>query len=362
MTDAGGGNRHGRGDDAGRVIRRPDPWRQFRIGLFALGAVLAVGTAGYVLIGLSPFDALYQTAITVTTVGYGEVGADQVDDAVYRGFTLVLVLVGAGTVVYTLSVLLENVVEGTLNDGLRRRRMTRQIARYDGHIVVVGWGRVGRSIVHYATRHNADVVVVDQDDADTGDLPLVVGDALEDATLQAAAVERARVVVAALDTDEANLALTLTARGLAPDVFLVARTAKQSNEGKFFQAGADRVVNPHEIGGSRMGALALHATVAEFLDEVLHDESHDVEIVEIEVEADSPAVNVPVGELCAGEHAALILAIRQGHGTYLSNPRPEVQIGAGDVLVALGSRDEVRRVRAAVARRRPMRFRGASTD
>ena len=127
-----------------------DPWRRFRLGLGVLGSVLVVGTIGYTLLGLTAFDALYQTSITITTVGYGEIGPPGEIDLAYRAFTLVLVLVGASSAIYTVSVLLETVIEGSLNDGLRRRRMTRLIESMDGHMVIAGWGRVGQAIAHYA--------------------------------------------------------------------------------------------------------------------------------------------------------------------------------------------------------------------
>ncbi len=349
----------------GRRSRRrdlTDPWHRFRTGLWLVGTALAVGTIGYRILGLGYFDALYQTAITITTVGYGEVGVEAADTDAYRGFTLVVVLVGASTAVYTVSVLLETLVEGSLNQGLRRRRMEKEIERVRDHVIVVGWGRVGRSIARYATRHGADVVVVDQQELDTGSLPSVIGDATDDDALVAAGVDRARVLVAALDTDEANLALTLTARSLRHDLFLVARTAKQSNEKKFFQAGADRVVNPHDIGGSRMGALALHPTVAEFLDEVLHDDGHDVHIVEVEIARDSPAVNQRIVDVCGEDGGAGVLAVRTTAGTYVANPSRQTLLGAGDVLVALGSHDQVRDLRMAVGRRRAQLFRGRVVD
>lgn len=336
-----------------------DPWGRFRIGLTGLALVLVIGSGGYVLLGLRPFDAVYQTAITITTVGFGEVGSDQVEGDAYRAFTLVLVLVGASTTVYTLSVLLESIVEGSLNDGLRKRRMSRQIDRLDNHIIVAGWGRVGRAIARYVRRHGAEVVIVDRDEADTGGLPQVVGDAHEDDTLLAAGIERASTLIAALDTDGANLALTLTARSLRDDLFVVARTAKQGNERKFFQAGANRVVCPHDIGGSRMGAVAMHPMVAEFLDEVLHDDGHDVRIVEVIVAADSPAINVALGELTAGGERALVIALRRADGRYVTNPRAGLLIGAHDVLIALGSEAETGALHRAVTRRRPRVFRGA---
>jgi voltage-gated potassium channel len=337
---------------AAKVRLGRDPWRQLRVGLAALGAVLVVSTIGYTILGLDPFDALYQTASTVTTVGFGEIGVDQAGERSYRYFTLFVVLIGASTAVYTLSVLLETLVEGHLNQDLRRKRMARQIDSYQDHVIVVGWGRVGRAIARYARRHDADVVVVDAQPLDTDDLPIVVGDAHDDDTLVSAGIERASVLIAALDTDSANLALTLTARSLRPDLFLVARSAKQSNEKKFIQAGADRVVNPHDIGGSRMAALAMQPAVAEFMDDVLSDDEHDVDLTQIEVAADSPALDHTLAELATAEGRALIVAIREPAGSYVANPPSNHQLQAGDILVALGSAAEVSALRKAVSHRR----------
>lgn len=319
--------------------------------------MLCVGTLGYTALGLNPFDALYQTAITVTTVGYGEIGIEDVTPASFRAFTLFVVLIGATTAIYTVSVLLEAVVEGAVNDRFRRRRMTKHIEHLDGHIIVAGWGRVGRAIARYASRHGAEVVVVDMESVDAGPHDVVTGDALEDETLIAAGISRAAVFIAALDTDGANLALTLTARSLRPDIFLVARTAKQSNEKKFRQAGADRIVNPHEIGGSRMGALAMHPTIAEFLDEVLHDEDHDVEIAEVPVDGESPLAGLQAGDVTQ-EGRALLIAVRHASGDYVANPPPTLTLTPGDVLIALGSGSEVLALRAAVHSRRTLLHRG----
>jgi voltage-gated potassium channel len=265
-----------------------------RIGLALLVAVLAFGAVGYTLVGLDPFDALYQTAITVTTVGYGEVGPPGEIDRTYRAFTLLVVLLGATSAVYTASVLLETLVEGSLNDRFRRRRMLHQVDRMRGHVIVAGWGRVGHAIARYARRAGADVVVVDLAQVEAhGDPPMIIGDATDDDTLLAAGIERAATLIAALSSDNDNLSLTLTARSLRSDLFIVARAADQRNERKFLRAGADRVVNPYQIGGSRMGAIAIQPHVAEFLDDVLDDEVHDVDIQEVVVGAESPAADAP---------------------------------------------------------------------
>jgi voltage-gated potassium channel len=339
-----------------------DPWRRFRRGLTLLGIVLVGGTVGYTLLGLPLFDAVYQTAITITTVGYGEIGpADQIDNS-YRAFTLVLVLVGATSAIYTVSVLLETVVEGSLNDGLRRRRMDKMIRSMEGHMVIAGWGRVGEAIARYALRLGTEVVVVDADPAaDAGDIPVVIGDAHDDDVLLAAGIDRAAVLVAALSGDSDNLSLTLTARSLCPDLFLVVRTSDQRNERKFFQAGANRVVNPYEIGGSRMGALALQPHVAEFLDEVLHDDAHDVAIHEVAVVETSKLVGATVGSVASGDGLPIAIAIRSHAGTYTANPPSGTSLDVGDVLIVLGDAAEVAKLQHRAQPHRGIHYRGAWT-
>lgn len=317
-----------------------DPWQRVRVGLGILGFIVALGVTGYRVLGLGLFDALYQTVITVTTVGYEEIGEPEDIDRAYRWFSLFLALFGVSGALYTLGVMVEAYVEGSLNDGLRIRKEQRMIDRLSGHLIVAGAGRVGASIAHYVARHGAEVVVIEQTPSDS-DLLTVIGDATDDETLRRAGIERAATLIAALDEDTSNLYVTLSARALNPDLHIVARTNHQSSEPKFFQAGADRVVNPHEIGGSRMGALALHPTLAEFLDEVLHDESHGVTVDEIEVGAGSPADGRTLRELIGSKGQPLVIAIRdQDHG-YVANPALDTAVHPGSVLVVLGSDADV---------------------
>jgi voltage-gated potassium channel len=333
-----------------------------RIGLALLVGVLAFGAVGYTLVGLDPFDAVYQTAITVTTVGYGEVGPAGEIDRIYRAFTLLLVLLGASSAVYTASVLLETLVEGSLNDGFRRRRMLHRVDKMRGHVIVAGWGRVGHAIAHYARRAGADVVVVDLAPVEAeGDPPMVIGDANDDDTLLAAGIERAATLIAALSSDSDNLSLTLTARSLRSDLFIVARAADQRNERKFLRAGADRVVNPYQIGGSRMGAIAIQPHVAEFLDDVLDDEVHDVDIQEVVVGAESPAAGAPLGNVAGGRESALVVAVRDAAGHYALNPRADTVLRPGDVLIALGSRAQIERLATTAEHRAPLPFRSRPT-
>ena len=281
-------------------MRRSTPWHRFETAIVLLVAVLTFGTVGYVVVGLDPFDAMYQTAITLSTVGYGEIGPDHEVDRAYRVFTLILVLVAASSIVYSASVLVETLVEGTINDTFRRRRMQREIDRLEGHVIVAGWGRVGRSIARYARRQGREVVAIEQDPAlvDDDGVPVVVGDATDEDVLTAAGIERATSLIAALGDSSANLALVLTARSLREDLRIVARIAEDRDARKFGRAGANRVVNPYDIGGSRMAAIAFRPHVAEFLDEVVHSDEHDVDIQEVVVTAGSAADGAELGAVC----------------------------------------------------------------
>ncbi len=313
--------------------------------------IIAVGVVGYRLLGLSAFDALYQTAITVTTVGFGEVGpAGEIDNG-YRAFTLVMVFFGVSGVLYTLGVMVEAVVEGSINHGFQVRKEQRMIDQMSGHLIIAGAGRVGRAISHYVSRHGAQLVVIDRKEHADPEHPVVIREATDDDTLHRAGIGRASTLIAALDSDADNVYVTLSARALNPKLFIVARTNRQSNEAKFYQAGADRVVNPHEIGGSRMGALAMHPTLAEFLDEILHDDSHGVRIGEVAIPADSGHMGGTIESVMHDVvDPPLLVAIRHEDHGYVPDPPTSTTLAEGDVLIVLGHADKLERLRQACCR------------
>jgi voltage-gated potassium channel len=313
-------------------------------------AVLGIGTVGYVLLGFGWLDAVYQAVTTVATVGFREVVPFGTAEKI---FTILLVLGGVGTTLYALGVVLESLLEGRLTGSFGRRRMDRKIAGLTGHVVVCGWGRVGRAVAATVTGHGGDVVVVDRNPERVESQPFsyVVGDVTDDAVLLGAGVERARVLVAALDTDADNLFLTLSARALNRSLFIVARARVASTEAKLTQAGADRVVNPQSIGGARMAAFALQPNVAEFLDVVMHDGSLEFRLEE---------VCVPEGSSVAGsslrsahlrdQTGALVLALKEPDGTFTTNPAPDTLLVPGQFLIAIGTSVQLEALAAAVAR------------
>jgi voltage-gated potassium channel len=310
--------------------------------LALLGAVIVVGTIGYVLLGFGALDALYQTVTTVATVGYREV---QPLSTAGKVFTMALILFGVGAALYAFSVLIETLLEGRIHELLGRRRMNRAITSMSDHTIVCGWGRVGRSIAAEVAHGGRPIVVIDHDEQRLEDCPhpTVLGDATDDAVLDAAGIGRAASLVAALDADAANSFVVLSARAVRPDLFLVARVRSVENEAKLLRAGADRVVNPQHIGGARMAAFVLRPHVAEFLDVVMHESNLEFRLEELEVSPRSPVAGQSLRQAHLRDRSgALVLAVRSDDGTFRSNPPPETVLEAGQVLIAIGTEGELR--------------------
>jgi voltage-gated potassium channel len=317
--------------------RRFETGRRLRIGLVALFAILIAGTAGYLGLGYGFVDAVFQTVITITTVGFREVHNLTTAGEV---FTIFLIILGVGTAAYTFSVLIESVVEGHLSDLVGRRRMERRIGAMNKHIVLCGWGRVGRAIARYVVGAGQEIVVVDNSADRLSDAPhnTVLGDATDDSVLKRAGIERAHVLVTALNADPDNLYVTLTARSLCPDLFIVSRANTDSATPKLLQAGADRVVNPQNIGGARMAAFAIQPHVAEFVDVVMHDGSLEFRLEELPVPSGSPLDGQSLRDTRIRDRTgALVLAVREPDGTFTTNPGPTTEIRAGQILIAIGT-------------------------
>jgi voltage-gated potassium channel len=307
--------------------------------LFAL--VLVGGSLGYIALGFGVLDAAYQTVTTVTTVGFREV---QPLTAGGKVFTMVLILGGVGTALYTFGVLVEALVEGHFSRLLGRRRMDRDIERLRGHVIICGWGRVGRAIARYVTGAGQPVVVVDRDLArlDGSGHPFVHGDATDDEVLARAGIDDASVLVAALNTDADNLYVTLSSRSVRPDLVIIARARTESSEPKLERAGANRVVNPQLLGGQRMAAFALQPHVAEFLDVVMHDGSLEFRLEEVVVASGSSLVDRSLRDSHLRDRTgALVLALRDTAGGFTTNPPPETIITPGQILIAIGTSEQL---------------------
>lgn len=329
--------------------------RRLVVAVSALAAVVLVGTAGYLVLGFTLLEAVYQTVTTVATVGFREV---RPLSAAGEAFTIVLILLGVGTVLYNLGVLVEAVTEGHLREHLRRRRMERDIARLGDHVIVCGFGRVGRSATRYLRDRGHEVVVVDTDASrlEGAAEHHVHGDAARDETLRAAGIERARALVCALDTDADTMYATLSARALRPDLVIISRARTLDSKEKLVLAGATRAVNPQLIGGRRMASFALHADVAEFLDEVMHDDDLDVRIEQVRLGERGGLVGRRVGDVdVPGTCGCQLLAVRRPRkGPFVPAPPADTVLDPGATLIVFGTPEQVDRLRGLAATGRPV--------
>jgi voltage-gated potassium channel len=321
-------------------------WRRVLGALTLLVGVLLIGTIGYAILGFGLLDAVYQTVTTVATVGFREVHPLS---SAGKIFTIVLILLGVGATLYAFSALIETLIEGRLLDLLGRRRMERTIQTMHDHIIICGWGRVGRAIASEVAAAERALVVIDTD----GDrlaacpFPTLVGDATEDAVLEQAGLARAAALVAAVDADAANSFITLSARATRPDLFIVTRARSTDSEEKLLRAGADRVVNPQNIGGARMAAFVLRPHVAEFLDVVMHEHNLEFRLEELEVAPGSPIAGASLRDAALRDRTgALVLAMRGPDGQFITNPAADHVIESSHVLIAIGTEEELRSLTA----------------
>ncbi len=330
--------------------RAPNPFRGVRIGLVAFTLVLVAGTVGYLILGFGLLDAIFQTVSTVTTVGFN---SPRSLDRGSKIFTIILIFVGVGTALYTFSAVLELLIDGHVRDSFRRRKMERDVGRMHGHVIICGWGRVGREVADFLASGKTDLVVIDRDPERLVGIPFahVCGDVADDEALLQAGVQKASALIAALDTDADNLYVTVAAKSLCRDIMIIARARNESSESKLVRAGADRVVNPQQLGGDRMASFVTQPHVVDFIDVVMHDGTLEFRLEEVTLGQESALA----GKTLRSAHlrdatGALVLAIRRPDGRFITNPSPEDTIEAADVLISIGTADQLKALVAFVDR------------
>jgi voltage-gated potassium channel len=317
--------------------------RRVRLGLMLLAAVVVVGACWFWLVeGFGLVDAVYQTVMTVTTVGFAEI---EPLGARGRIFATVLMIVGVGVALYAIVGLIEDVLEHQLGQW-GRKRMERQIERLHDHVVLCGFGRVGRGIVPLLAGHEA-VVVVDRDPeriarAQAAGLLVVNGDATDDGVLLDAGLERAGTLIVSLQSDADAISTVLSARVMNPTVRIVARANAENNEAKLERAGVDHVVNPLRLGAVRLATFALQPVVADFVDLVGPTGGEAFRLEQVVVPPTSPLAGRRMAECGIREQTGtLVLALRPPHGEFESNPGADSTLVAGSTLVVIGTPEQL---------------------
>lgn len=322
---------------------------ELKTGLIVVAAVLViiiVGTVGYTLIeGWGLLDSLFMTVTTIFTVGFGEVHPLDPGGVV---FTLVLIVLGVGTILYGIGRMVEFVIGGQLSGVFRRRVVRRQVDKLDAHFMVCGYGRVGEAVARHFKIHSAPLVVVDSDPdnvtrAERDGFLAVCGDATADEILLAAGVERAKGLVAALGSDADNIFLTLSARVLNPKLLIVARAGSEDTVSKLVRAGADNVVSPYGIGGKQIATLMLKPLVSDYLEVVTGGGELEFRVEELELKGDCCSIGRSIEDMAVRKMTgATILAVRRAAtGAFETNPAPGVHLMTGDRIIAIGTPEQI---------------------
>jgi voltage-gated potassium channel len=313
-------------------------------------AVILTGTIGFKIIGgpeKSFLDALYMTAITITTVGYGDViGLD--NHPLGKAFTIIYVFIGAGAIAYLFTTIAAYIIEGELRKVFRRRKMEKRIAKMKDHYIVCGVGMVGLYVIHEMYLTKRPFVAIDHDEtkielfrANNIKADLVVGDATENEVLWKAMIEHAHGLYATTDSDNDNIVISLTARQLNPSLRIVSRCNDTKNIDKLRRAGADSVVALNFIGGLRMASEMIRPHVTSFLDMMLRDKYSPMRVEEIHVPVNSPFIGRPVKDIDFKTIGNLMLiSARKKSGEWVYNPYPNTIIEGEMSLIIITTPEE----------------------
>jgi voltage-gated potassium channel len=319
--------------------------KKFLLALGLILLVIAFGTAGYQLIeGWTFLDALYMTIITLTTVGYREVHELSSSGII---FTIVLLLVGVGTVLYALSAGAKIILEGELQELFGRKRLEKKIKELKDHYIVCGYGRMGKIICRELKAKNVPFVAIERNgdflNNRSDDLLGISGDATNDDILREAGIERAKGLISVLPNDALNLYVVLSARELNPDLHIVARAGEEGSENKLLRAGADKVVSPYHIGGLRIAHTILRPAVVDFIEFATKTGNIELQMEEVTIPEGSSMVGQSLDQCGIGrELGIIIVGIKRHTGEMKFNPTSRSTIKAGDTLIALGEISKLR--------------------
>jgi voltage-gated potassium channel len=306
-------------------------------------ALLSLGTATFMVNEHQSFwDAFYMTAILLLT-HYDHLG---VKNPGSRFVVLVLIISSLGFIAYLLKWLAEYMMG--LSSNVRRLRMKKKVEKLSGHYIVCGLGRVGAQIAREMKHEGVEFVALDKDQlkvdavANEGYLSIAL-DSTDESALHTAGISRAVGLVACLGDDSANLLVTLAARSLNPNLYIVARANRSENEIKLKRAGANRVAMPYQIGGYHMASMALRPNVVDYMDIVSSSTgTTDLEVEEMVVGERSKLAGHSLGlSLVQGKVGATVIAINGADGTSRVRPTGNERIYPGDRLIILGSKHDL---------------------
>lgn len=321
----------------------------------ALLFVFSSGVGGYMFIeDWSLLDSLYMTVITIASVGFMEVHPLSAQG---RVFTIFLILLGTGVLVYGVSTIIAFIVEGELTDTLRRRKMQNKIAAMKGHFIVCGVGQTGKHVMEEMIRTGKDVVAIDREPAkikllEEHGICHVQGDATHNSVLKAAGIEKALGIVSALPSDAENLLVVFTAKRLNSGIRVISKAVEEESEQKIRMAGADSVVMPNYIGGLRMASELIRPSVVSFLDIMLRSQEKTIRVDELAIEELSPFRDktLQATGILSKKDVTVVALSRQSENSYVFNPPQDTILKPGDVVILMGDIKAINGIKGAGGR------------
>jgi len=323
-------------------------YSKLRISLTLLLVVILSGTIGYSFFeGMPVFDAFYMTIITISTVGFSEI---KPLSQTGRIVTIFIIVSGISMLTYTLGQVVKVFIEGELRRMLGRRKLEKQISRLTNHFIICGYGRIGTVISLELSSESIPFVVIEHNSAKVEQLEkdhrlYLNMDATSEEALIKAGIQRAKGIVTAVRSDANNVFITLTAKGLRPDIFIMARASDVKNESKLLKAGASRVVCPYMIGGKRMAQVLKRPTVVDFIDTAMMDSHLGLRMEEAVIGSTSNLNGKTlIDSRLRQDFGVIIVAIKKPTSEMIFNPVPTAKLEAGDTIVVIGKREDMKRM------------------
>ncbi|KGG14910.1 MULTISPECIES: potassium channel family protein [unclassified Prochlorococcus] len=312
--------------------------------IFSLVSLFIVGAIGYRMTeGWDWGDCLWMVLITITTIGFGEV-----EPLSATGRIVTFLIIGGGLVIVQLTLQkLLGLSESGYFRRMRELKLQRMLRRMRNHVIICGYGRIGKEISQQLQSEEVPILIVELDPAmknaaEKEGLNVLFADATLDETLLLAGIKSCRSLVVALSNDAANLYVVLSARGLSKDCRLISRAESEEAANKLRLAGATVVVSPYIAAGKAMAATALRPLAVNFM-ELLAGSQCEIEefLLTDDVEKFAQIKNRTLSELNVGRQSgAMVLAIRDGDDL-ITNPGGDFVISPGQLLIALGNKKQL---------------------